>query len=357
MMDRGEALRLKVGLQSLGARVPPSLRARSGGAGPSEGINISMGALTATVPTGAWYVEHSPYSIDENPDGSWELAGDGRALAVVEVADNPRFYERSADDGTPFSMLAVRHGRSAIGSTVAQWCVHGEDACGFCGIALTRGRGETVARKDPVALGAVARAAEQEGYSHAVLTTGTTSAEDAGIGLLADCAAAMGEMSDIDVHVQFEPPEEPAHIQSAARVAVSAAVNIESFDERVLAKVAPAKHETGLDRYVETWKAAVELFGAGQVTSFIIVGLGEPRDSVLDGCRLLASLGVYPFVLPLRPIPGTPLGGLAPPPAWEMIGIYEEASKIIGSAGLSALDCLAGCVRCGACSTITDFSG
>ncbi len=356
MMERAEARRLKVGLQSLGVRVPSSLRARRGGAGPSEGINLGIGGLAATVPTGARYVEHSPYSIDECPDGSWELAEDGRALAVVEIAGEPLFSSRTAPDGTPFGMLAVRHGRDAIGSTVAQWCARGSDACGFCGIALTRDRGETVASKDPGSLGLVALAAQEEGYTHAVLTTGTTSVEDAGIGLLTECAAAIGETSDIDVHIQFEPPEEPAYIVSAARVAVSAAVNIESFDGGVLAKVAPAKYETGLERYVETWKTAVELFGAGQVTSFIIVGLGESRDSVLDGCRLLASLGVYPFVLPLRPIPGTPLGELAPPPPNAMMSIYQEASKIIESAGLSASDCLAGCVRCGACSAITDFT-
>ncbi|MBU1669670.1 MAG: radical SAM protein [Actinobacteria bacterium] len=354
-MEHDQALEAKVRLQSLGARVPASPRVRCGGAGPSEGINISMGGLAATVPTGAWYVERSPFSVEERADGTWELVEDGRALGAVEIADDPLFYSRRAPDGTPFGMLAVRHGRDAIGSTVAQWCARGTDACGFCGIALTRDRGETVARKDPGSLGLVARAAGEEGYTHAVLTTGTTSVEDAGIGLLTECATAIAEVSDIDVHVQFEPPQDPAYIRSAARVAVSAAVNIESFDADTLARIAPAKHAAGLDRYVDAWKESVEQFGAGQVTSFIIVGLGESRESVLEGCRLLTSLGVYPFVLPLRPIPGTPLGGLAPPPPDAMTSLYEDASRIIESAGLSASDCLAGCVRCGACSSITHF--
>ncbi len=101
----------------------------------------------------------------------------------------------------------------------------------------------------------------------------------------------------------------------------------------------------------------MELLGPGRVSSFVIAGLGENDHSILEGTRLLASLGVYPFVLPLRPIPGTPLGEVSPPPPDRMFGLYEAAAKIIDASGLRAAEAGAGCVRCGSCSAITHYTG
>jgi putative N-acetyltransferase (TIGR04045 family) len=72
----------------------------------------------------------------------------------------------------------------------------------------------------------------------------------------------------------------------------------------------------------------------------------------LAGCQLLAEMGVYPFLLPLRPIPGSLLAEATPPEPALMKDLYQEVAKILAAAGLSALDNKAGCVRCGACSAI-----
>jgi radical SAM protein (TIGR04043 family) len=253
--------------------------------------------------------------------------------------------------------IAVRHGRDAIGSTVVQACTRGEDACAFCGISLTRESGATMPRKTPGQLADVARAALPEGFEHVVLTTGTTGSEDAGIGYLEECARAVKSATGggMKVHVQFEPPERLEWIESIAAFADSAAVNMECFDPDTLARVAPAKASAGIECYKRTWRRAVDAFGPGQVACFIIAGLGERPETVIEGCRLLCSLGVFPFVLPLRPISGTALGGSAPPGAREMTELYEQASAVIKESGMRAGDCSAGCVRCGACSAIGDF--
>ncbi len=59
----------------------------------------------------------------------------------------------------------------------------------------------------------------------------------------------------------------------------------------------------GLTRYRKSWQEAVRIFGPNQVSSFILAGLGENPENVLWGSDLLADMGVYPFVVPLRPIP------------------------------------------------------
>ena len=100
---------------------------------------------------------------------------------------------------------------------------------------------------------------------------------------------------------------------------------------------------------------AVEIFGPNQVSSFLIVGLGENRDSIIWGSEFLSDLGVYPFVLPLRPIPGSLMEDILPPGPEEMKRIYEKVACILKRKGLSASRSLAGCVRCGACSALSRF--
>ena len=359
-MFASDLIRTKVELQCLGVRLddsPGRARPRTGGAGPAEGITITIGGLVATLPTGAAFVERSPFALRAEADGSLVLTRDGVDLMGVEIVAAPAFYSNSTADGTPMNMVALRHGIDAIGTTVVQSCARGE-ACLFCGIALSGSQGRTVARKSPGQLAEVAARAAAEGFTHTVLTTGTTNFEDCGIADLEPCAAAVSLATDsaMKVHVQFEPPSSEEWIERAAAVADTAAINIECFDEATLRRVAPGKAAVGIERYKRTWSKAVEKFGAGMVTSFIIVGIGEPRETVLEGCRLLTSLGIYPYVLPLRPIPGTALGESSPPATEYMLSLLEDAASIIGASGMRAAECPAGCVRCGACSAITDLA-
>ncbi len=129
-------------------------------------------------------------------------------------------------------------------------------------------------------------------------------------------------------------------------------LHIESFDREVLARLAPAKAAIGRSRYVKAWKEAVELFGPNQVSSFLIVGLGEEQDSIIQGSERLADLGVFPFVVPLRPIPGSAMEKAVPPDHGIITEIYEKVAEILSRKGLSSKKSLAGCVRCGACSAL-----
>jgi hypothetical protein len=61
----------------------------------------------------------------------------------------------------------------------------------------------------------------------------------------------------------------------------------------------------GIQHYERAWKKAVALFGPNQVSSFLIAGLGESPASIVWGSEVLADMGVYPFVVPFRPIPGS----------------------------------------------------
>jgi putative N-acetyltransferase (TIGR04045 family) len=203
----------------------------------------------------------------------------------------------------------------------------------------------------------VARMAKQlDSVRHVVLTTGTDKPPGKEISLLSECASAIKKATDLPVHAQCLPPSAPESLSQLKEAGVdTVGLHIESFDVETLVKIAPIKAAIGMKRYREAWKTAVDLFGPNQVSSFLIVGLGEQPDTVVDGSEALADLGVYPFVVPLRPIPGSLMADALPPDPDLMKYVYGKVAVLLQKKGLSASQCKAGCVRCGACSALPAF--
>ena len=152
------------------------------------------------------------------------------------------------------------------------------------------------------------------------------------------------------------PPKDPGLLSLLKESGTDTiGIHIESFDRAVMERTAPGKAVIDKSRFIGSWKEAVAIFGRNQVSSFIIAGLGETTDSIIEGAALLCDLGVYPFIVPLRPIPGTTLEAQSPPDPDVMIGIYQHASALLQQCDLSWRKSKAGCVRCGACSGLPDF--
>jgi radical SAM protein (TIGR04043 family) len=251
------------------------------------------------------------------------------------------------------------HGDRCLGSTVFQNCIYWDSPrrCVFCGIELSLRNSATVHTKTPAQLLEVARAASRlDGIEHITLTTGAQADESGKITHLASCCAAITSQTALPVHVQIMPPKDAGLLELLKESgADTVGIHIESFDRAVLEQVAPCKASIDRNRFIRSWQDAVALFGKNQVSSFLIAGLGESPESVLEGANLLCDLGVYPFIVPLRPIPGTLLESHAPPDPDVMIEIYQQASALLQRSGLSWRKSRAGCVRCGACSGLPDF--
>jgi biotin synthase-related radical SAM superfamily protein len=120
----------------------------------------------------------------------------------------------------------------------------------------------------------------------------------------------------------------------------------------VLARIAPAKARTGIEGYFAAWKRAVRLFGRGQVSTYVILGMGEDEDTTVEGCMRAIDIGVYPFVVPLRPVPGSLMEACSPPPPETMESVYRRVVPHLQARGLRATSVRAGCARCQACSAI-----
>lgn len=345
-------------LQSLGTHVHETTHQRRGGAGPAEAGYLLVKGLPVSVPMSSQYVSKSPYFL-KNSEGNTLLFKDGKELFPVSFISRPQFYEYSTSDGVPYSKIALLHGKDCLATSVIQTCIYwnSRQRCRFCGIELSLENKQTIQIKTPSQLAEVAhKAKELDSVKHVVLTTGTERPPGNEISYLASCAAAIKEATNLPVHAQFLPPTDLERLHELKQEGVdTVGIHIESFDFETLSRMAPVKAAIGLKRYEEAWKMAVDLFGPNQVSSFLLVGLGEKPSSVVSGSEALADLGVYPFVVPLRPIPGSLMEDALPPDPELMKYIYESVADILKEKGLSAARCLAGCVRCGACSALPSF--
>jgi len=345
-------------LQSLGLRFEGELLRRRGGAGPAEGGTLLIEGIPATLPIGSDFVSKSPYSLREE-GGQFLIFKEGRTICPVHFIDRPKFYDHSTEEGIPYSKIALLHGKDCLATSVIQTCTYWQSSerCRFCGIELSYRNGQTIRMKTPHQLSEVTRKAKElDSVQHIVLTTGTVQPPGKEISSLVPCASAIKKAIGLPIHSQFCPPSNMEGFYELKAAGVdTVGIHIESFDFETLSRVAPAKAAMGLERYEKAWKMAVEIFGPNQVSSFLIVGLGENKDSIICGSKYLADMGVYPFVVPLRPIPGSLMENVLPPSPEEMKRIYEEVACILKRKGLSASCSLAGCVRCGACSALSHF--
>ena len=345
-------------IQSLGVRFHRNVLQRKGGAGPAEGGSLIVRDKAVNVPVASPFVSESPYQIQET-DGQTFLFKAGKELFPVGLVNTPAFYGFSTEEGIPTASIALLHGKDCLASSVIQTCVYwnSEKRCQFCGIELSLKGNHTISRKSPAQLAEVAAIAKShDGIKHVVLTTGTGSppgSEIEGPGHMFQ-SHKKKDRTSCPRPVSAPPSLEMLHLLKEAGVD-TVGIHIESFDPDTLKRVAPAKAVIGLKRYEEAWKAAVELFGPNQVSSFLVVGLGEKPDTVIWGSAMLADMGVYPFVVPLRPIPGSAMAKNLPPDPRIMEDIYEQVAVILKNKGLSSAACKAGCVRCGACSALSFY--
>lgn len=353
---------LAVELQSLGVRtvVPTGPGAtRAGGAGPSDAGFVWIDGAPLTVPVHGDYVERSPYEL--------RLAGNGRAGTLYREGDEvgrvtlhprPKIYDLQTADGVPYWKIGLMH-LDSLASTVFQRCVYWgtHEQCHFCAIGTSLQEGRTIPVKTPAMLAEVAEAAARlDGAKDVTLTTGSPNRADRGAAYMAKCAAAIRDAAGLPVQVQIEPPDDFAWYAELKDSGVEAlGVHLETFDPDVLARVAPGKAAQGIPYYLQAWEAAVEVFGPGQVSTYFILGLGESKETVLAGCRAAIERGVYPFVVPLRPSPGSLLSGEQPPSPRYMTEVYEEVAPLLADAKMMSQESRAGCVRCQACSALSTF--
>ncbi|ASJ73767.1 MSMEG_0568 family radical SAM protein [Granulosicoccus antarcticus] len=351
-------------LQSYGLRlVDPNAGApsRRGGAGPSDHKGLIINGVTIMAPVHTASAYASPYlALAPDEAGNSIVQREGCTVGTLSFPAQPRFYDLQTADGIPYQQIALLHGTDVLATTVLQTCIRYESrrkTCRFCSIGQSLAAGRTLAHKSPAQLAEVAKAAvELDGVKHMVMTTGTPNRTDRGAAVLLESVIAVKAAVDLPIQVQCEPPDDDIWFQRLHDAGVdSLGMHMEAVSPSVRESIMPGKAEVPIERYLEAFRAAVPVFGYGQVSSYILAGLGDTASEILDMCRTLIDIGVYPFVVPFVPIAGTPLEDHpAPLPAF-MHEVLEPLGRMLSQAGMSRESVKAGCARCGACSSLSTY--
>lgn len=332
---------------------------RRGGAGPSDHQAVTIDGTTLMVPIYTQSAWRSPFAVESDESGH-RLVENAIPLADITFAETPRFYDLSTEDGTPYSQIATLHSKDVLATTVLQTCIRYESrrkACKFCSIGQSLQAGRTIARKTPQQLAQVAKAAvELDGVQHMVMTTGTPATPDRGAAILCESAQAIRAAVDLPLQAQCEPPNDPIWYQRMKDAGIDTlGMHLEVVTPELRRELMPGKAEVSIEEYLLAFRDAVEVFGRGQVSTYILAGLGDSKEAILEICEQLIEIGVYPFVVPFVPITGTPLEDLAPPSSDFMESILAPLGKRLQLASMRSSDIKAGCGRCGACSTLSEY--
>ncbi|OAI20683.1 MULTISPECIES: MSMEG_0568 family radical SAM protein [Methylomonas] len=351
-------------LQSLGLRLEDSevgVTGRRGGAGPSDHKAVSLAGRTVMIPIATVSACESPF-VASRPDihGISEIRRDGVVVSHIEFPHQPRFYDLQTADGIPYSQIATLHSSDVLATTLLQSCIrygNRKTSCQFCAIGESLAAGKTILRKTPEQLAEVAKAAvELDQVKHMVMTTGTPNLTDRGAALLCESAAAVKEVVDLPIQGQCEPPDDDIWFERMKAAGIdSLGMHLEAVTSEVRARIMPGKASVPMARYMDAFDAAVAVFGRGQVSTYILAGLGDTPEAILSVSEQLIAKGVYPFVVPFVPITGTPLANYpAPTPAF-MAQILPPLGAMLKQANLLSQDMKAGCAKCGACSALASY--
>jgi radical SAM protein (TIGR04043 family) len=276
----------------------------------------------------------------------------------LRIVPRPKFYDLATADGVPYYKLALLHGDSTLATTVYQACrywSHGTQ-CKFCTIPMSLHTGDSILEKAPEQIAEVVQAAESEGVvKDILLTTGTPDTPDMGAERLVRIIEAIRQVSRLPIGVQFEPPTEDAVIKRVADAGANAVgIHIESADDAVREEMCPGKHQYGpLDLYKRSWQYALDFFGRGNVSTFLLYGLGESIEKTLSLSEELAEVGVLPVVAPVRPAAGSQLSDYVPTYVSHLsqtVDFYKNIGRILFNHGLDPSRTVAGCHKCGGCT-------
>ncbi|WP_086932107.1 MSMEG_0568 family radical SAM protein [Agarilytica rhodophyticola] len=333
---------------------------RRGGAGPTDHKALSFDKQTSMIPVFNEQVEDSPFSAQVVTDNTAALYEKGTFLTEVSLPARPKFYDLKTQEGIPYSHIATLHSKDVLATTVLQTCVRyrsRETSCQFCAIEESLKNGSTIARKDPEQIAEVTKAAvELDGVSQLIMTTGTPKTSDRGAEILARCAKAVKRQVNIPIQAQCEPPAEDYWFTRLKNAGVDAlGMHLEAVSDRVRKAIMPGKASVPLTRYFSAYKKAVEVFGAGNVSTYILAGLGDTEEEIITISQALIDIGVYPFVVPFVPVAGTPLENHPMPNPEMLTRIFSRLGPAIKARGIQSDTLKAGCAKCGACSALKSY--
>lgn len=311
-------------------------------------VHIIYKGTTINVCVAERFCEMSPYTAEYDAVKKiWILFKDTFCLGSFNFVVLPEWTHIVTNKKIIGEFLRP-HNEKCLSLWPSTECVYvQEDAgCLFCG--LNSSDCSIASPEDAVALLKIAL--EYNSHYEINISGGTCQSTENAIKYLANlCKQIKSLDNDVVISVECAPPKDNALLQELYNSGATALImNIEIFDDTIRHKICPGKSEIPIERYFEALEYSVSLFGRGNVSSVIIMGL-QPADDVMKASFELIKRGVIPTIMPFKPLDNTKLCNYDTPDPNEYIAISKYVASLMDKYKLSINPC-SGCASCGGCS-------
>jgi len=276
----------------------------------------------------------SPYSVKKDLN-KLKLYFNGNEICEINWIKRPYFYDKKTTRNNDMVKIGQIGGKDCLFFCYQNYCSHfsKNKQCLFCNLVSTsKEYNSVIKKKDIQDIGEVAAAAWEEGAIKHLLLTGGCFKGEREVNLVSEI------IESIKKHTRFQKvpgvllpsPAKEYDIKQYFETGInSIGYSMEIWDEKLYRAMCPGKSEnTSHDEFIDLIKKAVKIFGRGNVFVALVMGL-EPKESFLNGIKVLSSIGanIVPFVW--SPNPGSKLEGhRAPQPEWYFDTVSEAAEIV-----------------------------
>ncbi len=262
------------------------------------------------------------------------------------------FFPALPKTGTVIDELARLHAPDCINIWPSTVCCYDtpEMKCKFCSLKSTV--------KEPIPVAELAdglkKLLKQLPFGYTLnFSGGTYKNPDRMTEYWGSLAAAIREFSDCPITIELAPPSDLSLLKVLKESGVTVLImNLEITDEKLRREICPGKSQISREHYYEAFKEAVRLFGWGQVSSVLIGGI-QPWEDIIRECAKLASIGVFPTIMPFRPFDDCDYALLRRCNPDELVVMSEKLGALLREFHLDPA-CQPGCTKCGGCSIEND---
>lgn len=302
------------------------------------------------------FCERSPYTAEYNDEKkNWRLKKAGIYLGEFVFLTLPD-WTREVVDGEEIGKIIRPHSDKCLSLWPSTECVYVQQkkGCKFCGL-----NSESESYSKVLGVKTVSDAIKYAFFHNRNyeinLSGGTCGSPEKAIYYFIELCRNIKKINcNAIISVECAPPQNNELILELYKSGATALImNIEIYNEKLRSQICPGKAEISVNRYMEALRYAVSLFGKGNVSTVLIMGLQPVRD-IKVACEELVKEGIVPTIMPFKPLDGTILENYDIPNPDEYVLISQYVARLMEKNGLT-INADTGCAACGACSLETNL--
>jgi len=308
-----------------------------------DAVNAKIGNMTLCISIAEAYSEKSPYILIKK-DGAYYVTKDDELFKID-------FFEELPKTGTIVDDIARLHADGCVNIWPSTSCCYDVDdlKCGFCSLECKNKK----PIEPKILCDGLKKLYEKIPAWTLNFSGGTYLNPDIMVDYWCEIARLVREFSNCSIAIEFAPPSDLKKLEKLKECGVNVAImNLEIANPVLRRQICPGKSRISYEHYYAALERAVEIFGWGQVSSVLIGGI-QPMEDIVAECEKLCSIGVFPTIMPFRPMDNCRLKDV---PACNPEDLRTMSLKLGTMLVKNNLHphLQEGCTKCGGCSVEND---